>query len=166
MKKSILILILSLSLIMGFSLAALTAPVTLQWNFGAGEPPTLDPALGSDTTSILVIEQLFLGLTDFNDETMEIVPELATSWEVSEDGLVWAFHMRKDVYWTDGTPVTAHDIEYGVKRTCDPATASSYAYVLYIIRGAKEVNTGEITDLDHIGAVSYTHLTLPTTPYV
>ena len=149
MKKSILILILSLSLIMGFSLVALTAPVTLNWNLGT-EPPTADPALGTDTTSILVIEQLFLGLTDFNDETMEVIPELATSWEVSEDGLVWAFHMRKDVKWTDGRPVTAHDIEYGVKRTCDPATASDYAYVLYIIKGAKEVNTGEITDLSHI----------------
>ena len=150
MKKSILILILSLSLIMGFSLAALTAPVTLQWNLGT-EPPTLDPALGTDTTSIWVIEQLFLGLTDYDDETMAVVPELATSWEVSEDGLVWAFHLRKDVYWTDGKPVTAHDIEYAVKRTCDPATASNYAYVLYIIKGAQEVNTGEITDLDYIG---------------
>lgn len=150
MKRSILILILSLSLIIGFSLAALAAPVTLQWNL-ATEPPTLDPALGTDTTSIWVIEQLFLGLTDYNDETMAVVPELATSWEVSEDGLVWAFHLRKDVYWTDGKPVTAHDIEYAVKRTCDPATASDYAYVLYIIKGAQEVNTGEITDLDHIG---------------
>lgn len=150
MKKSILILILSLSLIMGFSLGALTAPVTLQWNL-ATEPPTLDPALGTDTTSIWVIEQLFLGLTDYDDETMEVVPELATSWEVSEDGLVWAFHLRKDVYWTDGRPVTAHDIEYAVKRTCDPATASDYAYVLYIIKGAQEVNSGDVTDLDYIG---------------
>ena len=150
MKKTILILILSLSLIMGFSLAALTAPVTLNWNLGT-EPPTLDPSLATDTTSVDVVEQLFLGLTDFDIETMEVIPELATSWEVSEDGLVWAFHMRKDVKWTDGKPVTAHDIEYAVKRTCDPATASDYAYVLYIIKGAKEVNTGEITDLDHIG---------------
>jgi len=150
MKKSILILILSLSLIMGFSLAALSAPVTLHWNLGT-EPPTLDPSLATDTTSVDVIEQLFLGLTDFDVETMEVVPELATSWECSEDGLVWAFHMREDIKWTDGKPVTAHDIEYAVKRTCDPATASDYAYVLYIIKGAKEVNTGEITDLSHIG---------------
>ena len=150
MKKSILILILSLSLIMGVSLVALTAPVTLEWNLGT-EPPTLDPSLATDTTSVDVIEQLFLGLTDFDDATMAVIPELATSWEVSEDGLVWAFHLRKDVKWTDGTPVTAHDIEYAVKRTCDPATASDYAYVLYIIKGAKEVNTGEITDLNYIG---------------
>jgi len=124
MKRSILILILSLSLIMGVSLVAFMAPVTLEWNLGT-EPPTLDPALSTDTTSVDVVEQLFLGLTDFDDETMEVVPELATSWEVSDDGLVWAFHLRKDVKWTDGTPVTAHDIEYGVKRTCDPATFSS-----------------------------------------
>ena len=150
MKRSILILILSLSLIMGFSLAALTAPVTLQWNLGT-EPPTLDPSLATDTTSVDVVEQLFLGLTDFDVETMEVVPELATSWEVSEDGLVWAFHLRKDVKWTDGKPVTAHDIEYAVKRTCDPATASDYAYVLYIIKGAKEVNIGDVTDLNYIG---------------
>jgi oligopeptide transport system substrate-binding protein len=149
MKKSILILILSLSLIMGLSLVALTAPVTLQWNL-ATEPPTLDPALATDTTSVDVVEQLFLGLTDFDDDG-NVIPELATSWEVSKDGLVWAFHLRKDVKWTDGRPVTAHDIEYAVKRTCDPATASDYAYVLYIIKGAKEVNTGEVTDLNYIG---------------
>ncbi|MBU4349068.1 peptide ABC transporter substrate-binding protein, partial [bacterium] len=125
-------------------------PVTLEWNLGT-EPPTLDPSLATDTTSVDVVEQLFLGLTDFNDETMAVIPELATSWEVSKNGLVWTFHLRKDVKWTDGKPVTAHDIEYAVKRTCDPATASDYAYVLYIIKGAKEVNTGEVTDLNYIG---------------
>jgi len=129
MKKNILILMLSLVLVIGASLAVFAGPVTLNYNLGA-EPPTLDPTLASDTTSVDVIEQLFLGLTDYNDETMEVIPELATSWECSEDGLVWAFHMRKDVKWSDGRPVTAHDVEYGVKRTCDPANASDYAYVL------------------------------------
>jgi oligopeptide transport system substrate-binding protein len=150
MKKNILILMLSLSLIAGLSLIAFSEPITVNLNLGT-EPPTVDPALTSDTTSVDVVEQLFLGLTDYDDLTMEVIPELATSWEVSEDGLVWAFHLRKDVKWTDGKPVTAHDIEYAVRRTCDPATASDYAYVLYIIKGAKEVNTGEITDLSHIG---------------
>jgi len=59
MKRSILILILVLSLIMGFSLVTLTAPVTLQWNLDS-EPPTLDPALSHDTTSLLIIGKFFL----------------------------------------------------------------------------------------------------------
>ena len=154
MKKNILILTLSLVLIIGISLVALGAQKVATWNIST-EPPSLDPCLATDSVSIDMCENLFLGLTDlaFDINTSETVikPELATSWECSEDGLVWAFHMRKDVVWSDGKPVTAHDIEYAVRRTCDPATASDYAYVLYIIKGAKEVNTGEITDLSHIG---------------
>jgi len=131
--------------------------VTLNWNLGT-EPPTADPGLATDTTSVDVDEQLFLGLTDFKDETMEVIPELATSWEVSEDGLTWTFHMRDDVIWVryntatkqveqvlddEGNPrkVTAHDVEYAVKRTLDPRTASDYAYVLYIIKNGEAVNT-------------------------
>ncbi len=154
MKKNILILTLSLVLIIGMSFTAFGAQKEISWQIGS-EPPSLDPCLATDSISIDMVENLFLGLTDlaFDINTSEttIMPELATSWEVSEDGLVYAFHMRKDVVWSDGKPVTAHDIEYAVRRTCDPATASDYAYVLYIIKGAKEVNTGEITDLSHIG---------------
>jgi len=90
--------------------------------------------------------------------TSEVIPELATSWEVSDDGLTWTFHLRDDVYWVrydtatktveqvlddDGNPrkVTAQDIEYGVKRTLDPRTGSDYAYVLYIIKNGETVNT-------------------------
>jgi oligopeptide transport system substrate-binding protein len=141
--------------------------VTLNFNLG-NEPPQVDPALSTDTTSVLVDEQLFLALTDFDDETSEVVPELATKWSVSDDGLVWTFEMRDDVPWVaynpatgeatvvtddDGAPrmVNAHDVEYAVKRTLDPATGSDYAYVLYIIEGAMEVNGGEEEDLDTIG---------------
>ncbi len=135
-------------------------PVTLDFIFGT-EPPTADPALATDTTSVFLCEQLFLGLTDFDDETSEVVPELATSWEVSEDGLTYTFHMRDDAVWVryhPGTgeveeirPVTAYDVEYGVKRTVDPATASDYAYVLYIIKNAEAINTGEEPDIDKLG---------------
>jgi len=142
-------------------------PVTLNWNLGA-EPPQVDPALSTDTTSVQVDEMLFLGLTDFDDVTSEVIPELATDWSVSDDGLVWTFNMRDDVPWVRYNPATgetevmtdengdprmvnAHDVEYGVKRTIDPATGSDYAYVLYIIEGAMAVNTGEETDLDTVG---------------
>jgi len=126
-------------------------PVTLNWNF-ATEPPSLDPSLGTDTTSISIINELFLGLTELDPETQEVTPELATDWSVSDDGLVWTFNLRDDVPWVkmvDGavTPtgdmVTANDIVYGLKRTCDAATASDYAYVLYVVAGCEDANTGD-----------------------
>jgi len=133
----------------------------LNYNLGT-EPPTLDPALATDTTSVLCDEQLFLGLTDFDDTTeANVVPEIATKWYVSDDGLTWTFEMRKDVWWvhydpatkkfTKKRPVTAHDVEYGAKRTINPETGSAYAYVSYIIKNAEAVNTGESTDLDSVG---------------
>ena len=125
------------------------------------EPPTADPNMAEDTTSVQVDELLFLGLTDFDDVTMEVVPELATKWDVSPDGLVWTFHMRKDVNWVQydaGTKkftkkrlVNAHDVEYGVKRTLDPATASPYAYVLFILKNGQAFNTGKVTDAAEVG---------------
>jgi len=133
-----------------------------QINLNLGtEPPTIDPALATDTTSVQCDELLFLGLTDYDDKTLEVIPELATEWKVSADGLVWTFKMRKDAEWVQYDPatkkvtkkgkVTAHDVVYGVKRTINPETASDYAYVDYIIKGAKEVNTGEEKNLDTIG---------------
>jgi len=133
----------------------------MNWNLGT-EPPTLDPALATDSVSVQCDEALFLGLTDFEDTTdAAVVPEIATEWSVSEDGLTWTFEMRKDVWWVHYDPqsqktekkrlVTAEDVAYGVRRTVDPATASDYAYMSYIIKNAEAVNTGESTDLDSIG---------------
>jgi oligopeptide transport system substrate-binding protein len=125
--------------------------VTLDINVGT-EPPSLDPSLATDTTSHWMIRQMFMGLTAF-DQTAQVVPALATEWSASEDGLTWTYNMRDDVHWIhrnpttgefeDLGPVTAQDVEYGVKRTLDPATASDYAYVLYIIQGAEEFNTAD-----------------------
>ena len=112
-----------------------------------GDPITLDPSLASDATSTLYIEQLFIGLVDLDDETSEIVPELAESWTVSPDGTVYTFHLRDDVDWSDGTPVTAYDARYGILRTIDPAVGSSYSYVLEeIIQNAREYHEGTATE--------------------
>jgi oligopeptide transport system substrate-binding protein len=125
------------------------------------EPPTLDPNLATDTTSVQCDFLLFMGLTKLDIETVEPKPWLATEWKVSDDGLTWTFKMRKDLSWVKydpatgkaekKRPVTAHDIVYSVKRAADPKTASDYAYVDYIIKGAEDVNTGKSTDLDSIG---------------
>jgi len=120
--------------------------VTLDFLFGT-EPPTIDPALTEDTTSVWLVEQMFLALTDYDDDTLEVVPELATSWDVSEDGTVYTFHLRDDAKWVrlrGGTfeeigPVTAHDVVYGILRSLDPRTAAPYSYVpAAILVGAEE----------------------------
>ena len=130
-------------------------PVTLNRNLGT-EPPTLDPALATDTTSVEVDKQLFLGLTAFDPKTAEVIPELATEWTANEEATEWTFKMRDDVHWVNYKPstgvvelgpVTAHDVVYGVKRTCDPRTASDYAYVDYIIKGCQELNTADVEAL-------------------
>jgi ABC-type transport system substrate-binding protein len=128
--------------------------VVAQWNLGT-EPPTLDPSLAQDTTSNDVIENLFLGLTGF-DEAGNVEPELATDWTVSDDGLVYTFNMRDTATWVSYTPsggvvelgpVTAEEVVYGVKRTCNPETGSPYAYVDYIIKGCQDWNTADTTAL-------------------
>ena len=132
--------------------------INLNWNT---EPPTMDPGLATDTTSVDCVNMLFMGLTRLDIETVETKPYLATEWSVSADGLVWTFKMRKDVYWIHWDPktqkaekkrpVVAGDIVYAVKRVANPETASDYAYVDYIIKGAEDVNTGKSTDLNSIG---------------
>jgi oligopeptide transport system substrate-binding protein len=125
--------------------------ITLDTVIGT-EPPTIDPALGTDSTSIFFIRQMFVGLTGF-DEEAQVVPSLATEWDVSEDGLVWTYKLRDDIHWVhrdpnsgefeDIGPVTAQDVVYGVTRTLDPGTASDYAYVLYLLAGAEAFNTAD-----------------------
>ena len=142
-------------------------PKVLNLNWGA-EPPTADPALATDTTSVDLDGQLFMGLTNFSVDGA-VIPWLATDWSVSADGLTWTFNMRDDVPWVqyntatasvdlvydaDGNQrfVDAYDVEYATKRTTDPETASDYAYVLYIIKNAQDVNTGaEGVTVDDVG---------------
>lgn len=136
---------------------ATTEGVTLRLST-TSEPTTLDPNLAEDYYSITPIEQMFLGLTNINNETSEVEPELAESWEISEDGLTWTFHLRDDAVWSDGNPVTAQDVEYSVKRAIMPETASPYAYVLYIIKNAAPINQTAVPtdtyDIDSLGVTA------------
>jgi len=132
-------------------------PVVLRMAIGT-EPPTLDPNLGEDTTSIDCDKQLFVGLLKINGATSELEKDLATDWEVSEDGTIYTFKMREDSYWVrydpdteeieKVRPVNAHDIEYSVKRAVMPETASPYAYVTYAIKNAEEINNSDPGDYD------------------
>lgn len=122
---------------------------TINVNLG-NEPPTLDWSLATDSTSYTVLNNIMEGLTRF-DENFLPEPNLAQSWEVSEDGLIYTFKIRDDVKWTDGQPLKAGDFEYSWKRLLNPATGGDYAYFLYDIENAEEYNTGKIKDPDLVG---------------
>ena len=80
------------------------------------EPLTLNLALANDTGSSSVLGYLFEGLTVTSWLTDEVQPALAESWERSEDGLTWTFSLREGVTWHDGTPFTAHDVDFTFNR--------------------------------------------------
>jgi oligopeptide transport system substrate-binding protein len=72
---------------------------------------------------------------------------MAERWEISPDGLTWIFYLR-DATWSDGTKLTAEDFVYGWRRTLSPATASPYAYFLYVVKNAQPVNSGKMPEAE------------------
>lgn len=121
-------------------------PLRLSW----GNPPTLDPTLAGDLVSAVIIDQLYSGLVELTAD-MDVVPDVAQRWDVSDGGRTYVFHLREDIAWTDGQPVTAGDFEYAWKRILDPTTDSPSARLLYDIRGARAFHEGDVADADQIG---------------
>ena len=111
---------------------------------------TLDPGYTYDETSSEVIEQLFLGLTDFDPKTYEIIPELALSWTSSSDNQIYTFTMRKDCVWTNGEPVTAHDIVWAIHRNIKPENKCPLAYMLYTLKNAQKIHNTK-KKVDEVG---------------
>jgi oligopeptide transport system substrate-binding protein len=97
---------------------------------------TLDPAKVADLPSLNVAHELYAGLTRFSGRG--VVPDLAESWEPSEDGLVWTFHLRKNLRWSDDRPITAEDFRRSWLHALAPGTHSAYARAeMQNIRGAR-----------------------------
>lgn len=101
----------------------------------------LDPRMMRDTLSANVAHMLFEGLmyTDYNNH---IVPGIAKSVQISDDGLTYTFEL-KDTFWSDGSPLTANDFEYTWKSTLDPQFPAPNAYQLYVIKGAQAAKEGK-----------------------
>lgn len=117
-----------------------------------GVVTTVDPGKSYDLAHIEVVEQLFLGLTDFDPKTYEALPELATDWQANKDGTVYTFKLRQDVKWTNGEPVTAHDIVWAVGRNISLKTGSPSAFTLYAIKNAEAIHQDKpIQTLDEYG---------------
>ena len=114
------------------------ADQTITVNWGT-EPPSLDPGLASDTTSANIVYNIMDPLIKL-DEDLNPVPNLAESFETSEDGLTVTITLRDDGAWSNGDPVTAEDFEWSWKRTISPELAADYAYQFYGIVGAQDYN--------------------------
>ncbi len=108
----------------------------------AAEPLSLDPAKASGEWENNIVGNMFVGLTT-EDERAQIIPGMATHWEISEDGLTWTFFLR-DALWSDGRPVTAYDFEFALRRVLDPDTIAEYAAILYPLRNAEAVKAGKL----------------------
>jgi oligopeptide transport system substrate-binding protein len=117
----------------------------------AAEPQDLDPDVIYAYTDSRIAYTLFQGLTWLDPRTNTAVPAVATSWDVTPDGLVYVFHMRPETRWSNGDPVTAEDFVYSFRRILTPDFAATYSYMLWPIKNAEAYNEGKVTDFTKVG---------------
>lgn len=170
MKKRVIALMLAVTMVLGLTACGSTDSSTGtadSTTASSGEkilsvqvgpnPETIDPALNSAVDGgnmLLHSHECLLAL----DESGNLIPGQAESYEVSEDGLTWTFHLREGLKWSDGSDLTANDFVYSFKRVCDPAVAAPYAEtVLGMVEGFDEAAAG---DLDALQVVAEDDTTL------
>jgi oligopeptide transport system substrate-binding protein len=134
------------------------APHPFRGLFG-GPPTSLDPSQSYDAFSGWCINQFFSGLVQLTAED-ELLPDMAQSWEVLEEGRKYIFHLRDDVVWSDDTPVTAADFEYAWKRTLHPINEKGLFEILFDINNAKEYKEGLLDDPGAVGVKAVDEYTL------
>jgi oligopeptide transport system substrate-binding protein len=115
------------------------------------EPEDLDPQVVTAYTDQNILLALFEGLTAIDEKTSQAIPAAARSWESSPDGLVWTFHLRPGLRWSNGEPLTADDFVQSWRRILSPAFAAEYANLLYPIRNAEAFNQGRVSDPGALG---------------
>lgn len=160
-----------LALLMALMLIALAVPMALGAEAAekklvfqmSGEPECMDPTMNDYSSGSYALQSLFRGLYKFAEDG-SLVPALAEGYTVSEDGLVYTFTLKKDLKWSDGSPLTAKDFEYSWKRVLNPDLASETAYTLYgVIKNGYECYVDKTKTLDDVGVKALDDLTLEAT---
>jgi ABC-type oligopeptide transport system substrate-binding subunit/class 3 adenylate cyclase len=113
-------------------------------------PNDIDPKSAIAWPNIQTCMQLFDRLVEAWPER-SIVPSLAERWEISDDGLRYVFHLREGLTWSDGTPLTAQDVEFGIKRVLDPESPGSSVAIYFALENGEETYLGQNTDWDAVG---------------
>jgi oligopeptide transport system substrate-binding protein len=119
------------------------------------EIKSLDWAVVTGIPEHRIIGNIFEGLTRLDPKTLEPLPGVAESWDISDDKKTYTFHLRKDAKWSNGEPVTAGDFLYSLRRFLDPMTAAEYAYQAWYLvnarrysRGAKGIEPGDAVEVE------------------
>lgn len=115
--------------------------MVVTYNVGT-EPETLDPALMTGIPEFHMTLQMYEGLTRL-DADNHPQPACAESWDISDDQMEYTFHLRDDLKWSNGDPLTAYDFEFAWKRAVDPDMAADYSYMFDLIEGATACYEGE-----------------------
>ena len=168
--REIALVLFKLALALHVSLRFKEANETYQRAFGFWSPP--EPYPGEPTATVKVASsyrprdhdprsaiswpdiqlcmQLFDRLVEQWPERT-IVPSLADRWEIADDGLRYVFHLREGLMWSDGTPLTAGDIEFGIKRVLDPVTPGSSVAIYFVLENGQDYYLGHNADADRVG---------------
>jgi ABC-type transport system substrate-binding protein/class 3 adenylate cyclase len=113
-------------------------------------PNDPDPRSAIAWPNIQLCMQLFDRLVEAWPERT-IVPSLAESWEISDDGLRYVFTLRDGLRWSDGEPLTAHDVEFGIKRVLDPEQPGSSAAIYFVLENGQDYCLGRTSDASNVG---------------
>ena len=116
--------------------------------FSYSDPETLDPALVQDMSSHQFVGLIFSGLVTL-DADLQVIPDLASSWEIDETGTVYTFYLRPEARFHNGDPVTAEDVVYSIDRACDPERGSVQRAQSYLndIVGVMERTQGQADEV-------------------
>ncbi len=124
--------------------AGLPAAAEMVYHRGnSADPETLDQHKTSTVYEAHILRDLYEGLVIY-DAAAQVIPGVAESWELSDDGRTYAFRLRADAKWSNGDPVTAGDFVYSFRRIMLPETGAKYANVLYPIANAEKIHAGEL----------------------
>ncbi|MEW6302560.1 MAG: peptide ABC transporter substrate-binding protein [Verrucomicrobiota bacterium] len=115
------------------------------------EPQELDPHLVTGVTEHHLIMSMLEGLVIEDPKDLHPIPGVAERWDISSDGKVYTFYLRKNAKWSNGEPVTARDFYETYKRMLTPSLASEYAYMLHAVQNAEAFNTGKLKDFSEVG---------------
>jgi ABC-type oligopeptide transport system substrate-binding subunit/class 3 adenylate cyclase len=113
-------------------------------------PNDPDPRSAIAWPNIQLCMQLFDRLVEAWPERT-IVPSLAERWEISEDGLRYVFHLREGLRWSDGEPLTARDVEFGIKRVLNPDAPGSSVAIYFVLENGQDFYLRRSEDADAIG---------------